>query len=169
MPGVVGLQYTENSEYNVNPIILSDSSTTWIKTNLANIDSGIIRYNPKNDKKPGSIPVVLALTRNFNRHQQKILIVGDADFMNNTELLRGNLRNIANQRFTTDIFRWFSDDRFPIDIEKIKPKDTTVTISRKGLFILNIVFLWCLTAFGADWRSYLINRPCKTMRQLYFC
>ena len=61
--------------------------------------------------------VGLRLSRTINNKEQRIIVVGDADFMSNGELGRQNLRN-KNAEFTLKVFKWLSDSEYPIDASR---------------------------------------------------
>lgn len=91
----------------------------------------------------GTLPVALGLSREVNGKQQRIVVVGDADFISNAELNRKNLRT-CNFEFATSVFRWFSNGKFPVDIDRPDPKDDRVTVSDGGITAMKVVFLGVL-------------------------
>src|SRR5690606_15323105 len=102
MPGVVGLSYDTSFGYKVMPVLNTKRESVWNKEGKFNLESDKIFFDPKEDERL-EIPVVLALTRNINNKEQKIIISGDADFMSNGELGRQNLSN-KNADFVLKIF-----------------------------------------------------------------
>jgi ABC-2 type transport system permease protein len=88
-----------------------------------------------------SFPLAVSLTRNTNGKEQRIIVVGDADFMSNIELNRFNMKT-ANFAFNTGIFSWLSYGEFPISSYRPAPKDTTLLIKREQIKYLRIAFLW---------------------------
>jgi ABC-2 type transport system permease protein len=94
------------------------------------------------------MPIVLAATRQVNGRAQKIIVSGDADFMSNAELLRSNPQT-ANFRFTTEIFRWFSNNAFPVDTYKAPQTDDRLLIDAEGVKTLKWGLLGLLPALIA--------------------
>src|SRR5690606_4422319 len=103
-------------------------------------------------------PVAVALTKKFPEKEQKILVVGDADFMSNAELARYNIRT-ANSDFVVQLFKWFSDGEYPINTSRPDPIDNKITISRGGINSLKALFLGILPlAIGIAGGVTLIRR-----------
>ncbi|WP_285008260.1 Gldg family protein [Pedobacter faecalis] len=88
-------------------------------------------------------PVGFALTRNVGKREQRIIVMGDADFMSNVEMSR-NTPNTVNVLFTTRAFRWFSNGEFPVSPSRPKGTDTKITISRSGVNQQKALFLGVL-------------------------
>ena len=91
----------------------------------------------------GTLPVALGLSREVNGKQQRIVVVGDADFISNAELNRKNLRT-CNFEFATSVFGWFSNGKFPVDVDRPDAKDDRVTVSDGGITTMKVVFLGVL-------------------------
>jgi ABC-2 type transport system permease protein len=87
--------------------------------------------------------LTLALTRNVNGRQQRIVVAGDADFLSNAELGRYNPRT-ANFNFSTALFSWFSDGEFPIDTSRPGSKDKQLNINGSGMTFLKWLLLGVL-------------------------
>jgi ABC-2 type transport system permease protein len=87
--------------------------------------------------------VVLGLSRTINGRQQRIVISGDADFLSNAELGRGNLQT-CNFDFSTAIFGWFTYGQFPIDTSRPPSGDTRIALTDKGLSLVKIFLLGVL-------------------------
>ena len=61
-------------------------------------------------------PLAVALRRAVNWKEQRIVVVGDADFMSNSVLAIERKSNNNNQEFIEWVFRWLSQDEYPIDL-----------------------------------------------------
>jgi len=105
----------------------------------------------------GTLAVALSLTRHTNDKEQRIVVVGDADFLSNAELSRTNL-NSCNFDFATSVFGWFSYGKFPIDIVRPEPKDNRVSVSDQGITMMKIFFMGILPALAAVMGSILLLR-----------
>jgi len=64
--------------------------------------------------------------------EQRIFVIGDADFMSNAEMTRQSPRAI-NFTFVTELFGWFSRGQFPIDTTRQEPNDNKVLLSSTQL------------------------------------
>ncbi|MEO6682969.1 MAG: ABC transporter permease, partial [Ginsengibacter sp.] len=86
------------------------------------------------------VPVAVALTRKISGKEQKVIILGDADFMSNAEVTRYTPNNV-NSNFVIRVFKWFSDGEYPVSAKKEDPIDTKITVTRsqinwqKGFFL----------------------------------
>lgn len=85
-------------------------------------------------------PVALALTRQVKSKAQKIMIFGDADFMSTKEITRFE-SNAENYYTVPNIFGWFADQQFPINVEREKSIDLEVIIDKYGVRRLKWLFL----------------------------
>jgi ABC-2 type transport system permease protein len=97
-------------------------------------------FNPGGGDVMAAVPTALALTRMVNGKEQRIVVTGDADFMNNSELSRWSVRT-ANFYFNTALFGWFSNGQFPIDAVRPKPKDIKLTLTPRGVLWLKYLFM----------------------------
>jgi ABC-2 type transport system permease protein len=140
VPGSVGLQYTNNGVYKAIPILVTDKTKSWNKTGQLNQDTGDVHFDATAGDVKQSLPVALALTRQAHGKEQRIMVLGDADFMSIKELQRGNIR-VANFAFMVELFKWFSYNEYPIDVSRPKAPDNKMVIGKKGVFVWKIIFL----------------------------
>lgn len=139
MPGAVVVNYSKGGPYKAEPILIASNPNPWIKWGSFNLETDKVVFDPKAEKKAAA-SVAIALTRKIPSKEQKILISGDADFMSNSELSRFNIRN-ANTDFVIQLFKWFSNGEYPIDITRPDPLDNKITISRDGINGLKMLLL----------------------------
>jgi ABC-2 type transport system permease protein len=102
-----------------------------------------LAYDPSEGDQKGPLPAVLGLTRSINGKQQRIIVAGDADFLSNSELSRGNL-STCNFDFSTGMFSWFSYGAFPIDSYRPPSRDIRLTVTDSGLSFLKVLLLGIL-------------------------
>ncbi len=102
-----------------------------------------LAFDPRAGDQKGPLTVILGLTRAVNGKQQRIIISGDADFLSNSELSRGNLRT-CNFDFSTGMFSWFSYGAFPIVSYRPPSQDNRLTLSDHGLSFLKVLLLGIL-------------------------
>jgi ABC-2 type transport system permease protein len=172
MPGVSALTYNTNSGFVVKPLLLTDSAS-WIRKQPLPDDPGAeirrlqsqvvgmghnmpaytdaITYSATDGDEKGSFPTALALSRNINGKQQRIIVASDADFMSNGELMRA-YPNTSNFPFSIALFSWVTGGEYPIDYPRIKPKDNKLKLTEGSLgalkLILKIVLPGLLLLFG---------------------
>ena len=102
------------------------------------IDS--VTFNHKVNEKT-TATLALALTRTINNKLQKIIVLGDADVLSNKEISRSNLSNQENFNFATSIFKWFSNDEYPINTIRPEPIDNNMKIDSIQLNWFKITFI----------------------------
>jgi ABC-2 type transport system permease protein len=129
MPGVTGLEYIQRSAFRIVPILVAASApATAASAALA--------------AAPTTVPVAVALTRSVGSKEQRIMIVGDADFMSTAEMVR-HIPRTANFDFTTELFSWLNYGVFPVNTSRPKTFDA-ININRDGILVARIVFFCIL-------------------------
>jgi ABC-2 type transport system permease protein len=114
----------------------------------------------KNNSKD-TYTTALALTRQINGKQQRIIISGDADFMGNAELRRYEPKT-ANFYFSTALFNWLDYGQFPINTSRPDGKDNRVTVSTDRVAFLKLVYVWLLPGLILIFATiFLIRRERK--------
>jgi ABC-2 type transport system permease protein len=130
MPGCVGLEYTTDKGYTVTPLLVSDTLNSWNELETTNFIDDTVRLNPAIGEVARSYPTALALTRQVNGKEQRILITGDADCLSNGELSIQRARvPAANYNLIMGSFFWMSDNEVPIDVRRPTPPDSTFTVT----------------------------------------
>ncbi len=141
-PGAVQIKYDSTTAFKKTPILLTDQGLTWNKQGKFNLNTEQISFKPKEDKKVVA-PVALAVTRKLGAKTQKIMVVGDADFMSNAELSRYNI-NTVNASFALRMFKWFSDGEYPVSVGRPAAIDKVIKISRSQINLLKVIFMGAL-------------------------
>lgn len=93
----------------------------------------------KNRDTPGPVSVALALQRNINDHDQRIIIVGSGSFLANT--FSGNGGNLD---LGVNMVSWLASNDKQIFIEPRTAQDSILMFSRTQLSIISIGFLIAL-------------------------
>ena len=133
--------HDKSNSFRVTPLITANPLNSIRRT--AQIDDSLraVAFSDVLHDEKGAFPVVIALTRNINKKEQRILVSGDADFMSNAELLRSNIQT-GNFTFMMELFRWFSFDEFPVDVYREPSTDDTILTNAGGVNLLT----WFLVA-----------------------
>ena len=139
LPGAVGISIGSTGDFDVIPVLQTNLRSVWNKEGRFDLETDTIVFNPDHDVRNVS-PVAVAVTRKFPNKEQKIMVVGDADFMSNGELGRFNLRP-KNYEFSFKMFEWFSDGEFPVDTSRPSPIDNTILVSQEEISWIEIFFL----------------------------
>lgn len=137
-PGAAGLSLLANSPYQADPL-LSTLERSWTET--GDIE-GQIQFDPDTDEKQGPITIGYALNKkDDNTKEQRIIVLGDADFLSNTFLGNG-----ANLDLGLSLIQWLNHDDSFIDIPAKTAPDTTLEISQQWSLIFGLGFLFLLPA-----------------------
>ncbi|MBE9598558.1 Gldg family protein [Pedobacter sp. MC2016-24] len=139
MPGAAALTFDSAAAFHVEPLLMTDARTSWIKKGAFVLDSAALIFDAKNGDQQGAFPAALVLTRKLNHKEQRIVVSGDADFFSNKELGRSNIETI-NGSLVFSIFKWFSNEQFPVDMTRPEPKDSSLKLSKAGVNILEILY-----------------------------
>ena len=127
LPGVSPLSYEEKDGFTVIPLLTTNKQYT----SLADQD------------QKESFTVALALERAQNGKQQKIIVVGDADFAADKTILKNRLDPFtANTLFYKNIFRWFTAGEYPLLFEDITGSDNTIIMSNAKEKVYKILYIW---------------------------
>ena len=147
MPEAVGIHYEEKSNFEYTPVLRSDAMTnssidsigSWNELKTTNFVDSIPQYSA--DEIKGPLTTGLALTRKVQNKEQRIMVLGDADFLSNDELSRRrNEINAKNFSMATGIFHWLSDNMIPIDARRPTPPDNEISTAIDDLALIDMVF-----------------------------
>ncbi|WP_421918611.1 Gldg family protein [Marinifilum sp.] len=127
LPGASPLTYKEKDGFKVTPLL----NTNGQQTSLAGQD------------QKESFTVALALERNKNGKQQKIVVVGDADFAADKVIMK-NRRDpfTANTLFYKNIFRWFTAGEYPLLFEPNEGSDNKIIMSNAKEKVYKVIYIW---------------------------
>ncbi len=120
MPGCAAVDYVMSDEWEAIPVAISPDGTRTL---------------------------CMALTRNVGGREQRIVVLGDSDCLGNMEMTV-NRKNLPamNQFFSTGIFNWLSDGRYPVDVRRPAPVDNNIALTPSDAEIVAFIFKWVLTA-----------------------
>ena len=150
MPGVSALKYTEDKGFKIEPLLTSDTDSTWIERQTVDFVEDTARFNPEKGDIPGTFPLALSLTRTVNNKVQRIIIMSDADCFSNGEVFRRRIgQRISNESFLDGVFYYLSGDEVPINMYRPEPSDYTIKIGTTGLGIAKIFIMWVIPALLA--------------------
>lgn len=150
MPGCAGLKYEQKNGFEIHPMIVTNDKGCWNELETTNfIDEKPVITTSVGESET-SFATALALSRNINGKEQKIIILGDADCISNSELnkFRENIRS-SNYSLINGMFYWLSDNEFPINTNRPGPPDNAVELSPDAMFWIKILFLGIIPALLA--------------------
>ena len=143
LPGCVPLSYVSDKGYKVMPLFTCDSS--WNELTTTNFIDDTVRCDESKGEKIQNYPAVLALSRQVDGKEQKILVLGDADCISNGELERWRTNIFSkNSWFVTSMFQWLSDGRAPLDVSRPRYQDDRILLAMDNLPLFKILFQWVI-------------------------
>jgi ABC-2 type transport system permease protein len=150
LAGVAGLELVQNSNgFKIDSILVSDTKNVW---------QGRIAIDTTSDSYDRETHVLAAsLTRTVNDKEQRIMVLGDADFMSNSELSRFNLRTV-NADFAINLFKWFTYDQFPVNTERPASIDNKILVNASALKKIKYTWTGILPVLIALTGGYLLIR-----------
>jgi ABC-2 type transport system permease protein len=150
LAGVAGLELDQNPNgFRIEPILISDTKNVW---------QGRVAVDTTSDAYVQEAQVLAAsLTRTVNDKEQRIMLLGDADFMSNSELARYNLRNV-NAEFAINLFKWFTYYQFPVNTERPASIDNKILVDAVALKKIKYTWTGILPILIAVTGGYLLIR-----------
>lgn len=156
-PKAMAIACQEKKDYTITPITTTSKNNSWIETKPFDLNTETVRFDSVKQQRV-VVPTVVAVTRKLAQKTQKIIVVGDADFMSNAQIVRNRPRSV-NVLFSKKMFRWMTDDRFPVTTSRPKPIDKEILVSRSEINLLKWVLLGVIPLlFTALQGSLLIKR-----------
>jgi ABC-2 type transport system permease protein len=142
MPGAAALKADPIGSFIADTLVQSNKEG-WITQGVVDVAKTDIAYQPQQGDRKGAFPMALALHRKSGNKEQLILVSGDADFMSNAELANPRA---DNGFFVKNMFQWFSNGAFPIDIVRKAPADDSILLNRRQLSTLKGVLIGLIPA-----------------------
>ncbi len=117
--------------------LLTTLPTSWLETGDL---QGNVKYDDESDR-PGPLDIAQVLTRKISgtKKQQRILVLGDSNFLLNSFIGQG-----SNLELASNIFNWLGDDDKLLSISKIKAADSQLDLSGWELYGSALYFLLIL-------------------------
>lgn len=122
--------------------ILQSSAQSWNETGhipKAGEAAGDVRYDGKDGEISGPLDFGFAMTR-LSPHpdagEQRVVVIGDGDFLSNSYLGNG-----GNRDFGTRVFDWLLADDALIDVPEPAAEDRTIKLSEAALAVISFGFL----------------------------
>lgn len=122
--------------------ILQSSAQSWNETGRipkAGEAAGDVRYDGVDGEISGPLDFGFALTRLSPRpgdHEQRVVVIGDGDFISNSYIGNG-----GNRDFGTRVFDWLLADDALIEVAEPAAEDREIKLSETGLAIISFGFL----------------------------
>ncbi|TCC99505.1 Gldg family protein [Pedobacter hiemivivus] len=164
MPEAVALEYKTNAGFKVEEAVVTDESNTWKQNREIPSDTSLITYQPEFGDIHGQLPVAVSLTRNIDKKQQRIMIVGNGNFFSNVNLERDyTLVPASHLAFGVAIFKWLGYGQYPVTVKPLeRSKDVELLYTKESFEKYRPYYIWLLPSlvflFGA---IFLLRRRRK--------
>lgn len=157
MNKAVGIrQLEDNQGFSCTVIVGTDESNSWNKTSAFDLATEKVVFDPLKDTY-SAVPTAIQLERKQQAALQKVFVMGDADFISNSELTRFNISSI-NTSLATRIFKWFSDGKYPVSGKKEKAIDLVIKVDRANINLQKIILLFLIPAGIAGTAMFVLRR-----------
>ena len=131
-PHAAALEYLPADDWQITPL-LQTQPLSW---NESGPIRGEIERNPAAGEKPGPLNIGLAFSRKLQGREQRIVVIGDGDFLSNTYLGNGGNLNLG-----LSLIRWLSRDDSLIDIPARPAGDAQLNLSPVSGMLIALTFL----------------------------
>ncbi|PID45244.1 MAG: ABC transporter [Proteobacteria bacterium] len=115
--------------------LLSSAATSWLETGKL---SGKVKPDYTAGDLPGPLSFAMSLTRDHNDKQQRVVVIGDSDFLLNQFLGAAGGGNLA---LANKLFDWLSNGDQLLKIQPSRAPDTVLAMPRNSLMYLALAFL----------------------------
>ncbi|NML22280.1 ABC transporter permease subunit [Pseudoflavitalea sp. G-6-1-2] len=155
MKTAVGLEYATNKGFDVVPLFTSDSSGSWNELETKNFIDDTVLLNTRAGEVEMPYTTAIAMSRKVNGTEQKIIVVGDADYLSNGELMMSR-KDIspANFNFISGSFFWLTNNELPIDMRRPHMPDNALKMSKTA---------WTVSGFMLKWLFPIALMCCGTI------
>jgi len=130
-PSARPLVWNENPEWQ-NSVLVEAAARGWVSRTAP---KGKPRFDKQHDT-PGPAVIALALQRNVNDREQRIVVVGSGAFLSNS--FAGNGGNVD---LGVNMVNWLASEEHLIAIQPRATKDSNLVLSRMQLNIISFGFL----------------------------
>ncbi|MEQ1638204.1 MAG: GldG family protein [Methylococcales bacterium] len=131
-PTTAALTMASNSAYKgVN--LLSSSTEAWNETGEL---ASIINFDKASGEQLGPLTIGLALTRKVSNKEQRILVMGDGDFLSNAYL-----HNVGNLDLGLRLIKWLTFDDNTIDVPARMALDNRLEMTPLSIALIGFGFL----------------------------
>ena len=127
---------------------------SWLES--SGVLEGAVKFDEGSDDQPGPVPIGVSLVRQLastslsqqeaqesvterSRSEQRVVVMGDSDFMLNSFIGQG-----ANLDLASNIFNWLSADDSLLKVPVIRAPDTQLELSETAGAVLGTFFLFVL-------------------------
>jgi len=140
MPGVSAIDYEDDGSWRMEPLLVTDSTTTWNSKKTLNEDQLQRELSKHTEDESGSFTTAVRLSRQSGTKEQRIVVAGDADFFTVFQYARVLPQNVV----ASHLFHQFTYGKFPTESLKPESTDNSFTITLKDIPKQKMIFYWIL-------------------------
>jgi len=141
MEGAVGLTCVEDKGFEVTPLLMTNKKGSWSEVETTDFMEDTVIINTKAGEVEKSLPIALALSRKVADKEQRVILLGDSDFISNGELSRNHMGiKAANFSFIPGMFQWLSYNQYPIDTSRPHSPDDAIYFKRSNASYVKMFF-----------------------------
>ncbi len=147
-PGARPLTWNENSDWQ-HHVLVEVAARGWVSQNAAANTTLASRFDKRHDT-PGPAVIALALQRNINDIEQRIVVVGNGAFLANS--FAGNGGNVD---LGVNMVNWLSGEEQLITLQPRVARDSNIVLSKMQLTFISVGFLLGLPLLLAGFGVYI--------------
>lgn len=130
MPGAVALEVDTRNGFTAVPVLKTPATGCWIE---AELPSDTVRLLPDDSKSEQAYVTMLALQRETDQGEQRIVVTGDADWSSNAELIMSRMGiRAVNFSLLTETFGWMTHNEFPVQISRDPVPDRVLNLDAES-------------------------------------
>lgn len=144
MKNASGLEVLEDKGFAIIPLAKTDSRIpAWTELESTDFVNEPVQFNPSVGEVSKVFTTILALTREVNGKDQKIIVASDADMLSNEINYVRYTVGSSNSSFMYDVGYWMSDYQLPLEIERKFVSDEKIKVDVDDFDVLRWIF-WVL-------------------------
>ena len=144
MPDAAGIKVVADKGFKVMPLLYSRDSLAWNEVNTIDFVNDTARVD-RPEEEAGVKMTMVALEREQNGRQQRIIVLGDADCLSMGELSMSRPKIwSANGSLNYPIYQWLSYGELPLDTRRPGPVDNVLDLSWESGKTLKGLLQWGL-------------------------
>jgi len=116
--------------------LLQTPEASWTETGAL---EGAVQFDQDSDEQRGPLVVGVTIEREIKGKQQRIAVIGDADFASDQFIGNG-----ANLGFAESLMLWLSGESDALSFVTMPAPDASLTLSRQSILIISISLLFVL-------------------------
>ena len=119
--------------------LLQTPEASWTETGAL---EGAVQFDSGSDEHKGPLVVGVTIERETKGRQQRIAVIGDADFASDQFIGNG-----ANMGFSESLMLWLSGESEALSFVTMPAPDASLTLSRQSIVVISISLLFVLPLF----------------------